>query len=122
MGAGSQTPLSCIISFNINEHNDASAGLTVLDPFKSGTFNLTGSSGSNRTWDISQFRAPRRIRRPGESLNCTRAPGRAPASWPATPGRGSLGGTRHLMLPMRSFNLRVSNSQKGSRAGDPLEG
>ena len=35
-------------SFDINEHNDASAGVTLLDPFKSGTFNLTGNAGSNR--------------------------------------------------------------------------
>src|SRR5262245_44564131 len=38
-------------TFNINEHNDASAGLTLLDPFKSGTFSLTGSAGSNRIRD-----------------------------------------------------------------------
>jgi hypothetical protein len=38
-------------TFNINEHNDASAGLTLFDPFRSGTVNLTGSAGSNRTRD-----------------------------------------------------------------------
>jgi len=38
-------------TFNINEHNDASAGLTLFDPFKTGTVNLTGSAGSNRTRD-----------------------------------------------------------------------
>lgn len=38
-------------TFNINEHNDASAGLTLFDPFKSGTVNVTGSAGSNRTRD-----------------------------------------------------------------------
>src|SRR5258708_5133630 len=34
-------------TFNINEVDDASAGLTLLDPFKSGTFTLTGNAGLN---------------------------------------------------------------------------
>lgn len=35
-------------SFNINEENDASAGLTMLDPFRTGTVSLTGNAGSTR--------------------------------------------------------------------------
>lgn len=38
-------------TFDINEHNDASAGFTLFDPFKTGTVNLVANAGSNRTRD-----------------------------------------------------------------------
>jgi hypothetical protein len=38
-------------TFDINEHNDASAGFTLFNPFANGTFNLAASGGSNRERD-----------------------------------------------------------------------
>jgi hypothetical protein len=41
-------------TFNINEHNDASAGFTLFNPFANGTFNLNANAGSNRVRDGSR--------------------------------------------------------------------
>ena len=40
--------------FNITEHNDASGAFTLTNPFKTGTFALTGSAGADRTREASR--------------------------------------------------------------------
>ncbi len=38
-------------TFDINEHNDANAGFTLLNPFANGTFNLAATGAANRERD-----------------------------------------------------------------------
>ena len=53
--------------FDIKEVNDASAGFTLLNPFKNGTFNLVATAEAKKeTGRLSQFRTSRFVRRPAK--------------------------------------------------------
>ena len=56
-------------TFNINEHNDAAAGFTFLEPFKAAgtSVNLVASGTSNRTREgIRNFELIELVRRPAQ--------------------------------------------------------
>ena len=51
---GDDTTLGYEFDFHITEINDASGGFTLTNPFKNGSFGLTGSVGADRTRDATR--------------------------------------------------------------------